>query len=72
MGMETERVLFSSGTSLVVAIPYKWLKKNSLKKGDSLRLIVNDKILIELPKTEEELHKEIEQYEKSLRSKNKK
>jgi antitoxin component of MazEF toxin-antitoxin module len=64
---ETERILFCSGNSIAITIPKKWLKKKGLKKGDYVKMVLNDKILIDVPKTEEELHKEIEEYEKSLK-----
>jgi len=56
----TERPLFEIGDSFGITIPMEWLKKHDLKKGDKVHLkMAGDYILIEPPKTEEELLQEI-------------
>ena len=67
MAGEIEKPLVEVGDSTGIIIPVQWLRKKGLKKGDMLKMILNDKILLEKPKTEEELHAEIEDYEKSLK-----
>ena len=53
----------------MMCIDASWLKDKGLKIGDMVLVKMNDKILIEVPKTEEELHAEILSYEKELKAK---
>ena len=70
--MEVEGSLIKLGrTSLAVIVPHKWAKKKGLKKGDRVKMIVNEKILIDKATTEDEAHAEILAYEKQLETEKK-
>ncbi len=53
MPIFVERSLFKTGDSLAVTLPKAWTKYFQLKAGDRVEIVVNDELVIRVPKEEE-------------------
>ena len=53
--METRKLIQSGPSTLVVALPKKWIEHNKLKKGDTIKIeVLSNKIIVSLLKTQRE------------------
>lgn len=53
MGEMDVRTVMEQGNSLAISLPFKFVRRHNIKKGDKVKVYFNKKLLIELIEKEE-------------------